>query len=132
MPSTYGEKPARPTAPKPVFTRKDSLGRDQYIAQFAFDGEQSGDLSFKKGDIIEVTKSSGSRDVCFSKKKLIPGLVDRQDRRQNGDIPSKLLGGKVGSGYMIGPDFELICAMVYIRSSFFWILYSMACYSIPI
>ena len=59
----YGEKPARPTAPKPVFTRKDSLGRDQYIAQFAFEGEQSGDLSFKKGDVIEVTKSSGSRNV---------------------------------------------------------------------
>jgi hypothetical protein len=59
----YGEKPARPTAPKPLFTRKDSLGRDQYIAQFTFEGEQSGDLSFKKGDIIEVTKSSGSRNV---------------------------------------------------------------------
>lgn len=58
----YGEKPARPTAPKPVFTRKDSLGRDQYIAQFAFDGEQGGDLSFKKGDIIEVTKKSDSRN----------------------------------------------------------------------
>jgi hypothetical protein len=63
MPSGYGEKPARPTAPKPVFTRKDSLGRDQYIAQFTFEGEQSGDLSFKKGDIIEVTKSSESRNV---------------------------------------------------------------------
>jgi hypothetical protein len=81
MPSTYGEKPARPTAPKPVFTRKDSLGRDQYIAQFTFDGEQSGDLSFKKGDIIEVTKSSDSRNVSSSKTNLIPGLVDRQDWR---------------------------------------------------
>ena len=64
----YGEKPARPTAPKPVFTRKDSLGRDQYIAQFAFDGEQSGDLSFKKGDIIEVTKKSESRNVRLPTK----------------------------------------------------------------
>ena len=63
--SGFGEKPARPTAPKPVFTRKDSLGRDQYIAQFTFEGEQSGDLSFKKGDIIEVTKSSGSRNVSL-------------------------------------------------------------------
>jgi SH3 domain-containing YSC84-like protein 1 len=58
-----GGKPARPTAPKPIFTRKDSLGRNQYIAQFTFEGEQSGDLSFKKGDIIEVTKNSGSRNV---------------------------------------------------------------------
>jgi SH3 domain-containing YSC84-like protein 1 len=64
--SGFGDKPARPTAPKPVFTRKDSLGRDQYIAQFTFDGEQSGDLSFKKGDIIEVTKSSGSRNVSLT------------------------------------------------------------------
>jgi SH3 domain-containing YSC84-like protein 1 len=63
MPSKFGDKPARPTAPKPVFTRKDSLGTNQYIAQFAFDGEQSGDLSFKKGDIIEVTKKSDSRNV---------------------------------------------------------------------
>src|SRR5262249_5293966 len=64
--NTLGEKPARPTAPKPVFTRKDSLGRDQYIAQFTFEGEQSGDLSFKKGEIIEVIKSSGSRNVLPS------------------------------------------------------------------
>lgn len=63
MPTRYDNKPARPTAPKPVFTRKDSLGRDQYIAQFTFEGEQSGDLSFKKGDIIEVTKKSDSRNV---------------------------------------------------------------------
>ena len=63
---SYGDyKPARPTAPKPVFTRKSSLGKDQYIAQFTFEGEQGGDLSFKKGDIIEVTKSTGSRNVHF-------------------------------------------------------------------
>jgi SH3 domain len=64
-PGTYGGKPARPTAPKPVFTRKDSLGRDQYIAQFTFEGEQSGDLSFKKGDIVEVTKKTDKRDVLL-------------------------------------------------------------------
>jgi SH3 domain len=64
---TFKDKPARPTAPKPVFTRKDSLGRDQYIAQFTFEGEQGGDLSFKKGDIIEVTKSSDSRNVGLLK-----------------------------------------------------------------
>lgn len=93
----YGEKPARPTAPKPVFTRKDSLGRDQYIAQFAFDGEQSGDLSFKKGDIIEVTKKSESRNVPLpTKRPLISGLVDRQDWGQDRHISSKLLGRKVG------------------------------------
>jgi hypothetical protein len=77
--SGYGDKPARPTAPKPVFTRKDSLGRDQYIAQFTFDGEQSGDLSFKKGDIIEVTKSSGSRNV-----KPTPEIVLTANDRTGG------------------------------------------------
>lgn len=70
MPSRYAEKPARPTAPKPVFTRKDSLSANQYIAQFTFEGEQSGDLSFKKGDIIEVTKKSDSRNVIFFAKEL--------------------------------------------------------------
>ena len=71
-----GAKPARPTAPKPVFTRKDSLGRDQYIAQFTFEGEQSGDLSFKKGDVIEVTKKTDKRDVLLS---LIRTLIMSQD-----------------------------------------------------
>jgi SH3 domain len=78
MPSRYGEKPARPTAPKPVFTRKETLERDQFIAQFAFEGEQPGDLSFKKGDIIEVTKRSDSRNVPRPRFVLILilGLVD--------------------------------------------------------
>lgn len=62
-PNRSNTAPARPTAPKPVFTRKDSLGPTQYVAQFTFEGEQSGDLSFKKGDIVEVTKSSGTRNV---------------------------------------------------------------------
>jgi len=59
-----------------VFTRKDSLGRDQYIAQFTFEGEQSGDLSFKKGDVIEVTKKTDKRDVLLS---LIRTLIMSQD-----------------------------------------------------
>lgn len=90
-PGTYGGKPApaRPTAPKPVFTRKDSLGRDQYIAQFTFEGEQSGDLSFKKGDIVEVTKKTDKRDVLsvldFSANLI--GLVDGQDWQSNRDVP---------------------------------------------
>jgi len=59
-----------------VFTRKDSLGRDQYIAQFTFEGEQSGDLSFKKGDVIEVTKKTDKRDVLLL---LIRKLILSQD-----------------------------------------------------
>jgi SH3 domain-containing YSC84-like protein 1 len=45
-------KPARPTAPKPTFGRK----ADQAVAKFTFEGEQDGDLSFKKGDIITIIK----------------------------------------------------------------------------
>jgi len=45
-------KPSRPTAPKPVIGRKP----DQVKAKFAFEGEQDGDLSFKKGDMITVIK----------------------------------------------------------------------------
>jgi hypothetical protein len=45
-------KPARPTAPKPNFGKK----ADQAIAKFTFEGEQDGDLGFKKGDIITILK----------------------------------------------------------------------------
>ena len=52
-------KPSRPTAPKPQFTPKpttSSVGKNQAIALFTFDADQPGDLSFKKGDIITITK----------------------------------------------------------------------------
>lgn len=52
-------KPSRPTAPKPKFTPKpnaSSLGKDQAVALFTFDADQPGDLAFKKGEIITITK----------------------------------------------------------------------------
>ena len=52
-------KPSRPTAPKPKFTPKPSVstaGKDQAIALFTFDADQPGDLAFKKGEIITITK----------------------------------------------------------------------------
>ena len=52
-------KPSRPTAPKPKFTPKPNaatLGKDQAIALFTFDADQPGDLGFKKGEIITITK----------------------------------------------------------------------------
>ena len=49
-------KPSRPTAPKPKFTPKPMAGKDQAIALFTFDADQPGDLSFKKGEIITITK----------------------------------------------------------------------------
>ena len=57
-------KPARPTAPKPIFRQKTGLGElksDQAVALFTFEGEQEGDLSFKKNDVITVTKRTDNK-----------------------------------------------------------------------
>ena len=54
-------KPGRPTAPKPKFTPKPSpgsLGKDQAIALFTFEADQPGDLAFRKGDVITITKKT--------------------------------------------------------------------------
>ena len=53
--------PGRPTGPKPAFGNKaDSLKSNQAVALFTFDADQPGDLGFKKGDIITVTKKTDS------------------------------------------------------------------------
>ncbi|KAL8688871.1 MAG: hypothetical protein Q9218_005325 [Villophora microphyllina] len=52
-------KPSRPTAPKPKFTPKPAAGSlkaDQAVALYTFDADQPGDLGFKKGEIITITK----------------------------------------------------------------------------
>lgn len=55
-------KPSRPTAPKPVFKPKPgTLGKDQAVALFTFDPDQEGDLGFKKGDIITITKRTENK-----------------------------------------------------------------------
>ena len=50
--------PGRPSAPKPVFNRKASLGANQAIAKFTFDPDQAGDLGFKKGEVITILKKT--------------------------------------------------------------------------
>ena len=66
-----GEKkvgPGRPTAAKPLFQGKTGGGpggqlkKDEAVALFTFDGDQPGDLSFKKGDVIQVTKKTESNN----------------------------------------------------------------------
>ncbi|CAL3969438.1 hypothetical protein PZA11_006012 [Diplocarpon coronariae] len=53
--------PGRPSAPKPMFQNKTgSLRANEAVALFTFDGEQAGDLGFKKGEIIQVTKKTDS------------------------------------------------------------------------
>ena len=55
-------KPTRPTAPKPVFKQKTGdLGPSQGLALFTFESEQPGDLGFKKGDIINITKRTENK-----------------------------------------------------------------------
>lgn len=64
--STFGDdysfsdsKPSRPTAPKPKFTPRPTaaqLQKDQAVALYTFDADQPGDLGFKKGEIITITK----------------------------------------------------------------------------
>ncbi|KAM3079603.1 hypothetical protein ACMFMG_006016 [Clarireedia jacksonii] len=55
--------PGRPAAPKPMFTSKTAgLRSNEAVAQFTFDADQPGDLGFKKGDIITVTKKTDSNE----------------------------------------------------------------------
>lgn len=53
-------RPGRPTAPKPQFKPKpanlSASKKDQAIALFTFDADQPGDLAFKKGEVITITK----------------------------------------------------------------------------
>ncbi|KAG9243885.1 hypothetical protein BJ878DRAFT_98266 [Calycina marina] len=56
-----GPGPGRPAAPKPLFRSKTGdLKVDEAVALFTFDADQPGDLGFKKGDVIRVTKKSDS------------------------------------------------------------------------
>jgi SH3 domain-containing YSC84-like protein 1 len=65
----YSSKPTRPTAPKPVFKQKTgSLNKDQAVALFTFDPDQDGDLGFKKGDIITITKRTENKTDWWTGK----------------------------------------------------------------
>ncbi len=57
-------KPSRPTAPKPQFATKpraSTMGADQAVALFTFDADQPGDLGFKKGEVITITKRTENK-----------------------------------------------------------------------
>lgn len=76
-------KPSRPTAPKPKFTPKPSAstGNDQAVALFTFDADQPGDLAFKKGEIITITKRTENASDWWTGKigdrtGIFPRYVD--------------------------------------------------------
>jgi lipid-binding SYLF domain-containing protein len=53
--------PGRPAAPKPMFRSKTGdLKTNEAVALFTFDADQPGDLGFKKGEVITVTKKTDS------------------------------------------------------------------------
>jgi len=72
--SSYSDKPSRPRSEKPNFGGAGSTGGgsrsaapaqprgSKAIALFSFDGEQPGDLPFRKGDVIQIVKRSESTD----------------------------------------------------------------------
>lgn len=82
--SNYSDSPGRPNAPKPKFGGTNSRNYEEdhrreleremvrrgenqnkgerAVALYKFEGEQSGDLSFQKGDIITIVKKTGSQD----------------------------------------------------------------------
>ncbi|KIV93090.1 hypothetical protein PV10_04334 [Exophiala mesophila] len=62
--SGMSNKPGRPTAPKPIFKQKTGIAdirSDQAVALFTFDADQEGDLGFKKGDVITITKRTENK-----------------------------------------------------------------------
>jgi lipid-binding SYLF domain-containing protein len=58
--------PGRPTSKKPTFgfgeKRAATVGANQAVAKFSFDADQPGDLAFKKGDIITITKRTDNEN----------------------------------------------------------------------
>lgn len=55
--------PSRPSASsKPNFGGAPKANATQAIALYTFKGEQPGDLPFKKGDVIDILKKSGTTD----------------------------------------------------------------------
>ncbi|PVH23756.1 hypothetical protein CXQ85_004049 [Candidozyma haemuli] len=56
------DSPSRPTSSKPNFGGAQKTNSSQAIALFTFKGEQSGDLPFKKGDVIDILKKSETTD----------------------------------------------------------------------
>lgn len=58
-----GSSPSRPSASsKPNFGGAPKTNATQAIALYTFKGEQPGDLPFKKGDVIDILKKSGTTD----------------------------------------------------------------------
>lgn len=60
----YDDAPARRGAslPEPTVRRGNSIGPNQAIALYTFEADQTGDLGFKKGDIVTVVQKSVSQD----------------------------------------------------------------------
>ncbi|CAH6719471.1 LAS seventeen-binding protein 3 [[Candida] jaroonii] len=60
--SRISNGPSRPSANKPNFGSNPKTQSNQAIALYTFKGEQPGDLTFKKGDVIDILKKSDTTD----------------------------------------------------------------------
>lgn len=69
--------PGRPAAAKPIFgqNKVDNLQKDQAVALFTFDADQPGDLGFKKGDVITVTKKTEKAEDWW---RVVSNLTGRE------------------------------------------------------
>ncbi|BFZ59751.1 hypothetical protein YB2330_000768 [Saitoella coloradoensis] len=84
--SASGPAPSRPTSSKPDFSTPPTPSPvpsytpapeafepvsdyEQAVALFSFEGEQGGDLSFTKGDVIEIVKRTGTTDDWWTGRK---------------------------------------------------------------
>lgn len=106
--------PGRPTGPKPNFTgassggfnsgreRSSSLGPNQAVAKFTFDAENAGDLGFKKGEIITITKRTGSTNDWWdgrigSRTGIFPGMLFLDDGDDDCGVNLRLRGCRLTS-----------------------------------
>lgn len=99
---TFGSQksgPGRPSAPKPNFAAKPSqLKANEAVAMFTFDADQPGDLGFKKGEVVTVTKKTDSTNdwwyVYLATLLWIhetnPCAQDWHMWRQDGHLPGEL------------------------------------------
>lgn len=60
--SSIDDGPSRPRAEKPNFGKNSTPRQPKAIALYSFEGEESGDLPFRKGDVITIVKKSESQD----------------------------------------------------------------------
>ncbi|KAJ1970471.1 hypothetical protein H4R35_005846 [Dimargaris xerosporica] len=100
----YTTKPASRGPPPPIPSRSKSTC---VTAVYDFDGEQAGDLSFKKGDLIKVTKKTASQDdwwegECHGRHAYAMASHGHNDHQLNAWVPTFIMFGAISTTLMVG------------------------------